>query len=124
MTTVLVVDDNRDICEIVTVLLTSEGYDVEVGHDGRTALRRCAEAVPDLVLLDVALPDLDGLDVARTLRRTPVTEAVPIVLLTARAHPDDVAAGRAAGADDYLVKPFSATALLDAVAVSLRRRSS
>lgn len=124
MSLILVVEDNDDISELLTVLLGSQGHQVVVKPNGEEALELCTTLVPELILLDVALAGrLDGLDVTRVLRaddryRDQYRE-VPIILLTARAHQDDIAAGYEAGADTYLVKPFRAQSLMDVVARSL-----
>ncbi|WP_447646091.1 response regulator [Nocardioides zeae] len=116
MVTVLVVDDNPDVVEILSFLLEEQGYDVAVRHNGAEALTYCATSPPALVLLDVSLPVLDGLQVVRQMRADAELQTIPVVLLTARAHPDDVARGRDAGATSYLVKPFDVAVLLDVVA--------
>lgn len=108
---VVLVEDDPDISLLVAMQLEDLGLDVEALHDGVAALEACRERPPDLVILDVSLPGMSGLEVCRALRSTPELAHVGIVLLTARAAESDVAAGRAAGADVYLVKPFRAEEL-------------
>lgn len=113
---ILVAEDDPDINELVQIILGDEGHRTEAVTDATSAIEFARRERPDLVLLDVAMPgDLDGLDVCRQLRDQAGTRRVPILLLTARADEDDVAAGFAAGASDYLIKPFAAEDLLTRV---------
>ena len=107
MTTVLVVDDDVDIARFIEINLRLEGFDVQLAHDGEQALDLIRAGVPDLVLLDVMMPGMSGLDVCRSLRRSSQLSGVPVIMLTARAQESDIAQGFEAGADDYVVKPFS-----------------
>ncbi len=116
--TVLVVDDERKIRELVRAYLERDGYAVLLADCGEQALATAARARPDLVVLDLMLPDLAGEEVARSLR---ALSAVPIVMLTAKAGEDDRVAGLRLGADDYLVKPFSPRELVARVEAVLRR---
>lgn len=124
MSTIVVADDEPSLADLLAELLQRLGHDVTVVLSGQAALDACADAAPDLVVLDVGMPgDVDGLEATRRLRTRPETARVPILLLTARGSEGDVAAGFAAGANDYLVKPFGAqqvrervTALLEATA--------
>jgi CheY-like chemotaxis protein len=115
MPTVLIVDDEPNIVELVRVTLEDERLRVVEAADGHEALNRAEEHVPDLVLLDVHLPDLSGLEVCRRLRGNPRFARTPIVMLTAAAQQEDVARGLAAGATQYLTKPFSPVRLLSLV---------
>ena len=112
---VLIADDDDDILELVRVRLARSGFDLHVAHDGAEALALARKHVPDLALLDVSMPGLDGYEVAAALRRDPATAQVRVVMLTARAQSRDVAHGFAAGADDYITKPFSPQALQERV---------
>ena len=103
MTLVLVVDDDQDLAEMLGIVLTGAGIDVEMFHRGDEALDAFRETNPDLVLLDVMLPGIDGVEVCKLIR---AESMVPIVMLTARGDTQDVVAGLEAGADDYIVKPF------------------
>lgn len=118
MTTILVVDDDPKICSVLRRGLRFEGYDVHVAEDGPQALEIAREEPPDLVLLDVMLPGMDGLEVCRRLRRG---TSMPILMLTARDAVPDRIAGLDSGADDYLVKPFDFDELLARIRALLRR---
>ena len=104
---VLIADDDPDIRELVGFRLERAGCNVMRAADGEEALRLAGEKTPDICVLDVMMPKLDGLGVTRALRDTSATERVPVLLLTARAGDEDVARGLDAGANDYLRKPFS-----------------
>ncbi|MEU4695128.1 response regulator [Actinoplanes sp. NPDC023714] len=112
MTSVLVVDDDPTILQIVEAVLRSGGLDVATCGSGRDGLEAAHERVPDCAVLDVGMPGISGLEVCRALRDDESTADVPILLLTGRGQWLDVAAGFDAGADDYLVKPFTAQDLL------------
>jgi DNA-binding response OmpR family regulator len=115
MATVLIVDDEPNIVELVRLTLESVRVRVVEAVDGATALERAVVIRPDLVLLDVDLPDVNGLDVCRRLRTEPTLAHARIVMLTAAAQQDDVQRGLEAGADQYLTKPFSPLRLLTLV---------
>jgi diguanylate cyclase (GGDEF)-like protein len=119
--TILVVDDDPDIARFVEVNLRSAGYDVSVASDGEQALERAAALRPDLVLLDVMMPRIDGFEVAQRLRRNPQTASTSIIMLTAKALSTDKVLGLTAGADDYIIKPFDPIELLARVKGTLRR---
>ncbi|MGI8460456.1 MAG: response regulator transcription factor [Solirubrobacterales bacterium] len=104
---ILVADDDDDIRALVGFKLEREGFQVMRAADGEEALRLAHERRPDLCVIDMMMPKCDGLGVTRTLKADSETEDVPILLLTARAAEEDIARGLAAGADDYLPKPFS-----------------
>lgn len=116
--TVLVVDDEEAIAEAVRARLQSEGYQVLVAHDGPQAIEICADAHPDLVVLDLMLPGMDGLEVCRQIQGR---EWTPVLMLTARTEESDKVAGFTVGADDYLTKPFSLRELAVRVKAILRR---
>jgi DNA-binding response OmpR family regulator len=116
--TVLVVDDEEAIAEAVRARLESEGYAVLVAHDGSEAIQLHAEHRPDLVVLDLMLPGMDGIEVCKAIQRTRWT---PVLMLTARTEEADKVAGFAVGADDYLTKPFSLRELAMRVKAILRR---
>ncbi len=119
MSTILIVEDEAEIAGYLRRGLTFEGYTVEIASDGRQALDMAREQPPDLVVLDLMLPGIDGLEVARRLRSA---SDVPIIMLTARDAIPDRVAGLEAGADDYLIKPFAFEELLARIRVQLRRR--
>jgi DNA-binding response OmpR family regulator len=116
---VLVVEDDADIADVLRRSLRNEGYEVKTSADGIEALDVAAGFVPDLVVLDLGLPRLDGVEVCRRLRED---GDVPILMLTARAETEDRVAGLDSGADDYLVKPFERQELLARIRALLRRR--
>ena len=104
---VLVADDDPDILSLVAFRLERSGFEVLRASDGEEALRLAISEAPDLALLDVSMPKLDGYEVTQQMRANEKTSGIPIILLTARAQETDMAAGLAAGADDYIKKPFS-----------------
>jgi DNA-binding response OmpR family regulator len=112
MTTILIVDDEPNIVQLVRITLEDSHVRVLEASDGTTALDRALAVRPDLILLDVDLPDLNGLEVCRRLKAHAPLADTKIVMLTAAAQQDDVARGLAAGADQYLTKPFSPVRLL------------
>jgi adenylate cyclase len=117
---ILVVDDNEANLDIAKMRLESQGYEVITAEDGEVALIRVAEMVPDLLLLDVMMPKLDGIEVTRRLKADPTLPFIPVILLTAKADSKDVVAGLDAGGDDYLIKPFDHAALIARVRAMLR----
>src|SRR5438445_7304044 len=119
--TVLVVDDDPDVARFVEVNLRSAGYDVSVASDGVEAVERAVQLRPDLVLLDVMMPKLDGFEVAQRLRRDSRTSSSSIIMLTAKALSSDKVLGLSSGADDYIIKPFDPVELLARVKGTLRR---
>jgi two-component system alkaline phosphatase synthesis response regulator PhoP len=119
---ILVVDDEEDILELVKYNLDKEGFLVNCASTGEDALQKSKKDLPDLILLDLMLPGIDGLDVCRELKAEPTTKGVPIVMLTAKGEDADIVAGLELGADDYITKPFSPRVLLARVKVVLRRR--
>jgi DNA-binding response OmpR family regulator len=121
---VLVADDDRDIRDLVAFKLGQAGYEVETAEDGVQALARVRSAPPSLVVLDVMMPGLSGMDVARQLRADAQTATVPIIMLTAKAQEADVESGFAVGVDDYVIKPFSPRELLSRVRALLARTAN
>lgn len=118
MTKLLIVEDDPTVRETLALNLRSEGYEVETAEDGELALEKARRIGPDLVVLDVMLPKLDGLTLLRILRRE---SRVPVILLTARGTETDKIVGLETGADDYVVKPFSLGELLARIRAALRR---
>jgi two-component system, OmpR family, alkaline phosphatase synthesis response regulator PhoP len=121
---VLVVDDEEDILELVEYNLTKEGYRVTCVSTGEAGLEVARSAVPDLVLLDLMLPGVDGLDVCRALKQDPRTKHLSIMMLSARGEEADIVTGLELGADDYIVKPFSPRVLSARIKSVLRRHKS
>jgi DNA-binding response OmpR family regulator len=118
---VLVADDDPDILSLVALRLQKSGYDVLTAGDGEQALATALERGPDLALLDVMMPKLDGYEVTQRLRASDATRHMPVILLTARVQEADIARGVEAGADDYVKKPFSTLELRDRVQAALGR---
>ena len=118
---ILVVDDEEDIQELVRYNLAKEGYKVSCVGTGEQALRHAREKIPDLIVLDLMLPGIDGLDVCRMLRNDPKTAHVPVLMLTAKGEEADLVAGLELGADDYVTKPFSPRVLVARTRAVLRR---
>jgi two-component system, OmpR family, alkaline phosphatase synthesis response regulator PhoP len=118
---VLVVDDERDILELVTYNLEKEGYHVTAVATGEDALAAARTGMPDVVILDLMLPGVDGLEVCRRLKGDPKTRHIPIVMLTAKGDEVDVVAGLELGASDYVTKPFSPRVLTARIRAVLRR---
>lgn len=119
---IFVVDDEEDILELLQFHLSREGYVVTTATRGEEALKAIRRKAPDLVLLDRMLPGLDGFEVCRLLKKDPRTEAIPIVMVTAKGEESDVVAGLEMGADDYVTKPFSMKVLIARLRTVLRRR--
>ncbi len=118
---VLVADDDPDILSLVALRLERSGFDVIVARDGEQAIAAALERAPDIALLDVMMPKLDGYQVTERLRGNQATRQMPVILLTARVQEADIARGVAAGADDYVRKPFSTQELQDRVQAALGR---
>jgi DNA-binding response OmpR family regulator len=119
---ILVVDDEPDLLELIDTNLTAAGFNVLTATSGGEALRQARAHQPQLILLDVMLPELDGLEVCKLLRRDPATRGIPIVMLTARAGEIDRVLGLELGADDYVTKPFSVRELVLRVKKLLARQ--
>jgi DNA-binding response OmpR family regulator len=115
---ILVVDDEPSVTDLIAYNLRKALYDVQVAADGRTALRLAREYNPDLILLDLMIPEIDGLDVCRELRKT---STVPVIMITARGEELDRVLGLEIGADDYVTKPFSVRELMARIKAVLRR---
>ena len=121
MTRVLVVEDDPDIAQLVVHYLDKAGFSAETVANGREALAAIAARPPDLLVLDLMLPQVDGLEICRIARSNDATAAIPIIMLTARAEESDRIVGLELGADDYLAKPFSPNELVARVRALLRR---
>lgn len=119
--TVLVVDDEPDILELIRFNLEREGYTVRTVASGEEALAAAAQLMPDIVVLDLMLPGLDGIEVCRRLKREAGTQAVPVLMLTAKTEDTDIVTGLEIGADDYVTKPFSPKVLIARIRALLRR---
>ncbi len=119
-THILVVDDEEDVLELVRYNLSREGYKVTCISTGEDAIEQARRDPPDLIVLDLLLPNVDGLEVCRRLKDDPKTKCVPILMLTAKAEDSDIVAGLELGADDYMTKPFSPRVLISRVKAVLR----
>ena len=121
---VAIVDDEEDIVNLVSHHVKREGYKVKGFHNGRDFLLFLESIVPDLVILDIMLPGIDGLEICRMLKNRSRTSSIPIIMLTAKASEADVVVGLEIGADDYIVKPFSPREMVARVKSLLRRVNS
>lgn len=121
--TVLVIDDEEDILELVRYNLAREGFQVRLATSGEQALRMIRQELPDLVLLDLMLPNIDGLEVCKRIKGDPETAGVPVVMLTAKGAETDIVTGLELGAADYITKPFSPRVLTARVRAVLRRNT-
>jgi DNA-binding response OmpR family regulator len=121
---VLIVDDTADIRMLAMMSLTAAGFDVEEAANGAAALALARRLTPDCVLLDVGMPDMNGIEVCRALRAHPATAACTIVMLTTHANSTDKAEAFLVGADDYIVKPFAPRDLVARVRAAVRRRQT
>ncbi|MFP4429684.1 MAG: response regulator [Spirochaetota bacterium] len=118
---VLVVDDEEDILELIQYNLEKEGYTVKTVKTGEECLAIVGKLAPDIVVLDLMLPGLDGLEVCKRLKRSDVTRSIPVLMLTAKSEDSDIVSGLELGADDYITKPFSPKVLIARVRAVLRR---
>jgi len=119
---VLIVEDDRSLADVLLYNFEKAGYDVTVARDGQDGLNLARRRPPDVVVLDLMLPVIDGLEVCRQLRADPQTERALVLMLTAKAEETDQVVGLAMGADDYVTKPFSVKVLLERIKALLRRR--
>lgn len=119
---ILVVDDEEDILELLRFNLTREGYDVSVAASGEQAIDITRKELPHLIVLDLMLPGMDGLEVTKALKKDSETRGIPIVMLTAKGEEADIVTGLELGADDYVTKPFSPRILVARVRAVLRRK--
>jgi len=119
--TILVVEDEKDIVELIRYNLEREGFRVRAAYDGQAAVQSVQRELPDLILLDLMLPKLDGLDVCKSIKEDKRTSHIPVVMVTAKSEESDVVVGLSLGADDYITKPFSPKVLVARVKAVLRR---
>jgi two-component system, OmpR family, phosphate regulon response regulator PhoB len=118
---VLIIEDERGLTQSLSWYFNREGYETHVAHDGQEGLRKAQTMLPDVVLLDIMLPGMNGLDVCRELRAGEKTREIPIIMITAKSEETDQVVGYSLGADDYVAKPFSNKILLHKVKALLRR---
>ena len=119
---IFIIEDEEDIVELLRHNLTRERFEVSAASDGEKALKAIAREIPSLILLDLMLPGIDGLEVCRVLKKDPKTADIPIVMLTAKGEESDIITGLELGADDYITKPFSIKVLVARLRALMRRR--
>jgi len=112
---ILVVEDEESLLKLESILLTSKGYDVTGVADGKAALREITDNKPDLVVLDIMLPEMDGYEVCRRIRENPETSRLPVVMLPAKKNSQDFALGVQVGADAYITKPFKSAKVIEVI---------
>jgi two-component system alkaline phosphatase synthesis response regulator PhoP len=122
--TILVIEDEEDIQELIRYNLSKERFRIEPALSGEDGLKKLRKSPPDLVLLDLMLPGMDGFDVCRALKKNEKTQQIPVIILTAKGEESDVVTGLELGADDYIVKPFSPKVLVARIKTVLRRKSA
>jgi two-component system alkaline phosphatase synthesis response regulator PhoP len=120
-TKIIVIEDETDILEVISYNLSREGFKVITATDGKDGLRKIIDQSPDLVILDLMLPGVDGIDLCRRIKADPLTRRIPVVMVTAKGEESDVVLGLGVGADDYISKPFSPKELIARVKAVLRR---
>jgi len=118
-TLVLVVDDNEDNLQIMSTILLGRGFEVRTARDGKSALRALEQQLPDVVLLDIMMPEMDGIEVLDRIRANPQSASLPVILVTGKGQDEDVLAGYKYGADYYITKPFTARQLLHGIGLVL-----
>ncbi len=120
---IVIIEDERDLAELLAFNLEKEGFQTIIALDGRTGLERVKSENPDLVILDLMLPEMNGIDLCKLLRKNENTATIPVIMLTAKGEEIDKVVGFEVGADDYLIKPFSTRELLLRIKAVLRRSS-
>ncbi len=118
---ILIVEDEESLLKLESILLTSKGYEVRGVANGRAALAAIAEEIPDLVLLDIMLPEIDGFEVCQQIKENPATAHIPVVMLTAKKSREDMARGEKVGADWYITKPFKSAMVIETIQRFLSR---
>ena len=120
---ILIVEDEKDVMELVRYNLAKEGFDCTTAYNGQEALNKVQITAPDLILLDLMLPEIDGLEVCKKLKKNPQTEQIPVIMVTAKSDEADIVTGLELGADDYITKPFSPKVLIARIKAVLRRKT-
>ena len=113
---ILIVEDEESLLKLESILLTTKGYLVQGVTSGIAALEAIDEEMPDLVLLDVMLPKMDGFEVCSRIKQNPATKHIPVILLTAKKTPEDISRGKDVGADEYITKPFKSAMVMETIA--------
>jgi two-component system phosphate regulon response regulator PhoB len=121
---ILIVEDEEDVMELIRYNLAKEGFNCDAAYNGQEALKKAQAMLPDLVLLDLMLPEVDGLEVCKRLKSSSQTEHIPIVMVTAKSDEADIVTGLELGADDYITKPFSPKVLVARVRAVLRKKTT
>ena len=117
---ILIVEDEESLLKLESILLTTKGYLVQGVSTGLAALEAIDEEQPDLVLLDVMLPKMDGFEVCSRIKQNPATKDIPVILLTAKKTPEDISRGQEVGADQYITKPFKSAMVMETIATLLK----
>lgn len=112
---ILIVEDEESLLKLESILLTSKGYEVQGVGDGRAALDAISRSKPDLVLLDIMLPEIDGFEVCRRIKEDDETRHIPVIMLTAKKSREDMARGEQVGADWYITKPFKSAMVIETI---------
>lgn len=112
---ILIVEDEESLLKLESILLTSKGYEVQGVGDGRAALEAISRSKPDLVLLDIMLPEIDGFEVCRRIKADDETKHIPVIMLTAKKSREDMARGEQVGADWYITKPFKSAMVIETI---------
>ena len=121
---ILIIEDEEDVQELIHYNLSREGYNCRSALNGRQAIEMAQESVPDLALLDLMLPEIDGLEVCKSFKRDSKTKNIPIIMVTAKSDESDIVTGLELGAEDYITKPFSPKVLIARVRAVLRRKNA
>lgn len=121
---ILLVEDERSLTDVLAYNLERDGYEVFVAHEGKEGLRKAQTILPDVVILDLMLPGMSGLDICKELKSNPKTANLPVLMLTSKSEESDQIVGFAVGADDYVTKPFSTKVLLQRIKALLRRKQA
>ncbi|MBE9486483.1 MAG: response regulator [Desulfuromonadales bacterium] len=118
---VLIVEDEESLLKLESILLTTKGYLVQGVDNGLDALEAIDKEAPDLVLLDIMLPKMDGFEVCSRIKRNPATKHIPVILLTAKKTPEDLARGQEVGADHYITKPFKSATVMETIELLINK---
>lgn len=118
---ILVVDDEKSVCTLIDSALSSAGYEVFTAYSGEKALKKLREISPDLIVLDIMMPKMSGFEVCKKIRKDPLYQKTPILMLTVKDSKDDKTEGFDSGANEYIVKPFNVKALVSRIKIALER---
>lgn len=115
MRTILIIDDEEDIIELTKMAFEARGYHVLKAYDGKSGLKIAQNQNPDLILLDIMMPGIDGIKVCQLIKANTQTKKIPVLMLSAKAQPSDIESGKRAGCDDYVIKPFEMNELISKI---------